>query len=108
MTLKDGSVSFFEQMHITSSQPNVFNAYPAGIGPSPFSESERTGGSITFANPEHDYPQLIAYRTIEAGLAARISSSDGSNVRDFDFIPCANQRAAPYSAMTGSPANRPA
>lgn len=90
VTLKDSSVSFFEQMHIAPGQPNVFNAYPAGIGPTPFPESERTGTSITFANPEHDYPQIIAYRTTEAGLSARISSGDGSDARDFDFIPCAD------------------
>jgi len=88
VTLKDGSVSFFEQMHIAPGEPGTFNAYPAGIGPSSFPESERTGASITFANPEHDYPQLIAYRTTDARLSARISSIDGSNARDFDFIPC--------------------
>jgi len=88
VTLKDGSVSFFEQMRIDPGSPAMFNAYPAGIGPSPFPEKARTGASITFANPDHDYPQVIAYRTTEAGLSARISLPDGLNARDFDFVPC--------------------
>ena len=88
VSLKDGVVSFFEQTRIDSGQPAVFNAYPAGKGPSPFPEISRTDASISFAEPAHDYPQLIVYRKTETGLSALISLEDGSNAQDFDFVPC--------------------
>ena len=38
---------------------------------------------MTFENGDHDYPQRIAYRRTEQGLAATISKLDGS--RPFEY-----------------------
>ncbi len=89
VSLQDNAVSFFEQTRIAPGPPAVFNAYPAGQGPSLFTERARTETSIEFANAEHDYPQVVAYWKTDLGLSARISLSDGSDQRDFAFVPCA-------------------
>ncbi|MEO1015531.1 MAG: DUF6265 family protein [Pseudomonadota bacterium] len=88
VAVADGAVGFFEQMRVDPGPPAVFNAYPAGAGPSPFTEIERGASSIVFANAEHDYPQRIAYTLGDPGLRARISLIDGSQPRDFVFEPC--------------------
>tara|TARA_R110000782_G_scaffold130410_1_gene222092 strand:- start:2328 stop:2774 length:447 start_codon:yes stop_codon:yes gene_type:complete len=90
VSLEDNAVTFFEQTRIAPGPSAVFNAYPAGEGPSPFTERARTRASIEFANAEHDYPQVVAYRQTDQGLAARISLADGSDARDFAFVPCAD------------------
>ena len=91
VSLQDDTVTFFEQTRIEPGPPAVFNAYPAGAGPSLFTERARTETSIEFANPEHDYPQVVAYRKTDQGLAAHISLADGSDPRDFVFHLCTRQ-----------------
>jgi hypothetical protein len=71
VSLQDDAVTFFGQTCIEPGPPAVFNAYPAGAGPSPFTERARTGTSIKFANAEHDYPQVVAYWKTGRGLAGR-------------------------------------
>ena len=53
VVLKDDHVLFFEQMRIDPAPMPVFNAYPRGQGPFPFTAIEVGEISVTFANPAH-------------------------------------------------------
>ncbi len=89
LTLKDGRVVFFEQMRIDRAEDGfVFNAYPRGEGPSLFRSVAVGATAITFENPDHDYPQRIAYMRDGDGLTARISLADGTNPNDWSFRSC--------------------
>ncbi len=88
LTLKEGGVSFFEQMHVQPGPLYVLNVYPKGIGPSKFVESLQGDQSVTFINGAHDYPQLIHYERQGDRLTAHIALEDGSNRRDFAYSAC--------------------
>lgn len=88
--LKAGKAGFFEQLRIDPGPAHVLNAYPAGEGPSPFTESQRGDQSIVFENPAHDFPQQISYSRDGDALNAHISLLDGSQRGDFNYVPCAN------------------
>ncbi len=85
---KDGAQVFFEQTRIDLGAPAIFNAYPAGQGPSAFTESARGAGTITFENAAHDYPQKIVYARGGQRLNAAVSLKDGSQVQTFAFQAC--------------------
>lgn len=87
-SLESERVAFFEQTRIEPGKPFVFNAYPAGTGPSPFPEVARSATSIEFANPDHDFPQRIRYARDADRLIATISLADGSDGQGFAFRPC--------------------
>jgi hypothetical protein len=44
--------------------------------------------SVTFENPQHDYPQRIAYTATKSGLAATISRMDGSRPTQYTWDRC--------------------
>lgn len=88
VVMQDDQVVFFEQMRIDPATPPVFNAYPAGAGPSAFPAIEIGEETITFANAEHDYPQKIRYWRDGAALRAQISLIDGDRPGSFDYLPC--------------------
>lgn len=89
VVLKDGHAVFFEQMRIDPAPLPVFNAYPTGNGPFPFAATTLSETSVTFANPDHDFPQKIKYWREEDVLRATISRMDGSSPGEFRFIACA-------------------
>lgn len=86
---KESHVIFFEQMRINSGPVPIFNAYPAGEGPFPFAATDISETSVTFANPDHDFPQMIKYWREDDRLRATISAIDGSSAGEFSFTPCA-------------------
>ena len=88
VVLKDGHAIFFEQMRIDPAPLPVFNAYPSGEGPFPFAAVELSEVSVTFANPEHDFPQKIKYWRDGETLHAVISHRDDSSAAEFSFTPC--------------------
>lgn len=94
LSLKGDAVTFFEQSRIdpgkAPGKAYVFNAYPAGKGPSAFTEIERSETSITFADPSHDYPQRIRYARDGNRMIAEISLIDGSKGQGFAFRRCRN------------------
>lgn len=70
----------FEHLRIVA-EPNgrlVFQAQPGGKATVAFAEESRSAGTITFANPAHDYPQRISYKRERDTLIATISMMDGS------------------------------
>jgi hypothetical protein len=85
---KNDHVIFFEQMRIDPAPLPVFNAYPAGEGPFAFVATELSETSITFADPEHDFPQKIKYWRSGEFLRATISLIDGSSAGEFSFTRC--------------------
>lgn len=91
VVLKNGHAIFFEQMRINPAPMPVFNAYPEGNGPFPFPAIALSETSVTFANPDHDFPQKIKYWRDGETLNATISRMDGSSPGAFRFTPCASE-----------------
>ncbi len=87
--LKDGRVSFFEQLRIEKTGTAwSFFAYPRGKGPTVFPASAMGANTVTFRNDKHDFPQVIRYRRNGAGLTVEISHASGTDTRRWDFVPC--------------------
>lgn len=87
-----GETVFFEMLHIQSTaEGTTLNAYPRGVGPTPFREIASDTASITFQNTAHDYPQNITYRREGSALNAVISLADGSNENRWQFTPCTRE-----------------
>ena len=89
--LQETEAVFFEQMRSDPGEAPTFNAYPRGIGPSPFPATETTNQAVIFANEEHDYPQRIHYWRDGDQLRAKISKIDGSYAGVFSFVPCGDE-----------------
>jgi hypothetical protein len=90
LSLKGGTVSFFEQSRIEPGKAFTFAVYPGGKGPLPFGEIERGASHIVFADPDHDYPQRIRYAREGDRMTAEISLMDGSRGQGFAFRRCSN------------------
>ena len=88
LVLNEGKVVFFEQMRIDPGAAPTFQAYPRGAGPSGFPAVAVTNASVTFANPDHDYPQKIKYTREGYALNAVISLIDDTQQGTFNFLPC--------------------
>lgn len=81
---RDGALRFFEQLRIMNSADGwVYAAYPKGVGPTEFFLEEAGDQSAVFLNPDHDYPQRIAYSRLENDLIMMISASDGGDARQW-------------------------
>lgn len=91
VVFNEGQVVFFEQMRIDPGAVPVFNAYPRGQGPSAFPAIDTSEHTVTFANPEHDFPQKIRYERAGESLRAVISKIDDSSQGHFDFVSCAEE-----------------
>ncbi|MGB3626466.1 MAG: DUF6265 family protein [Henriciella sp.] len=89
VTLRGGEAVFFEDLRIEMRDGKaVYIASPGGAPPTEFTETERGGISITFENPDNDYPQRIRYDLNRVALIATISLADGSKVRSFPMARC--------------------
>jgi hypothetical protein len=94
-SLQGGSLGFFEQARLdTRTTPATYVVTPNGQRPANFIENPAAfapaeGKSVTFDNPQNEYPQRISYRTEgKAGLGATISRLDGSQPQDFHWVRC--------------------
>ena len=67
-------------------------AYPSGQAPTTFAATSANADSVTFENPEHDFPQSITYRRRPDSLVASIQGEGSSGYRQIFFayrrIPC--------------------
>ncbi|MDX1644246.1 MAG: DUF6265 family protein [Thermoanaerobaculia bacterium] len=90
VVLSEGELAFFELLRIRRDEEGrwVYVAYPGGGAPTEFVADLRDRDSILFVNPEHDYPQEIAYRREGDRLFARISALGGADPRSFDKRAC--------------------
>ena len=86
-TVVDGMAREWEALRIDVIDGAVtYAAQPGGRPPILFKATELTDSSAVFANPAHDFPQRILYRTRGAdSLVARIEGGDGADVRGIDF-----------------------
>ena len=71
----------FEQLRLVAGADGVpvYMASPGGGAAVGFRLTQADGTSATFANPDHDFPQLIRYRRDGNEMIATISAADGSN-----------------------------
>lgn len=83
------TLKFWEQMQIRKQEDGSlsFFAQPLGKPPSEFPMVEAGDNAITFANPDHDYPQRIRYWRDGTKFHAEIALIDGSNAHQFTFHP---------------------
>lgn len=86
-TVAGGATREWESLQITVREGALtYAAQPGGRAPTFFTATDVTDSSVTFANPEHDFPQRILYRRLGSdSLIARIEGERGGQVRGIDF-----------------------
>jgi hypothetical protein len=96
-TMQGGKLAFFEQSRIDLRGARAaYTASPDGQRPVVFTEpalyptTPVAPNTVMFENPDHDYPQRIAYRATKKGLAATISRMDGSRPTEYAWQRCKN------------------
>ena len=77
---RDGRAVGFEFMRIARQQGTwTFLAQPGGGAVVAFPATTISGDSVTFANPQHDFPQRVTYRRVDADtLHARVDDGTAS------------------------------
>jgi ribonucleotide monophosphatase NagD (HAD superfamily) len=90
VVVADGAVEFYEVLRIVANQDGAlaYTAYPAGQSSTTFVEAAASNAYVLFSNPDHDYPQEIAYRLEGGRLFATISALNGQNSQTFDKRRC--------------------
>jgi hypothetical protein len=87
-TVKNGKTVEFEfmQLRVNTDGKLVFIALPSGQKETTFVASAVGKDSVTFENPQHDFPQKVIYRLESATrLIGRIEGNRGGTVRGIDF-----------------------
>jgi hypothetical protein len=86
-TVRGGQTVTHELMQIRERAPGelVFIASPAGQATTTFTLVAQGAGSVTFENPEHDFPQRVIYRRDGALLRARIEGTADGGEKGIDF-----------------------
>lgn len=94
-TTRDGRVTGHEFLRIVQEQGVlVYLAHPAGQPPARFPLAESNDTLVLFANPQHDFPQVIRYlRRGADSLVARVEGpARAGGTRGIDFpmarVPC--------------------
>ncbi|MDY6944470.1 MAG: DUF6265 family protein [Pseudomonadota bacterium] len=105
-TVKNGKTVEFEFVQLRSNAEGklVFIALPSGQKETTFVASALGKDSVTFENPQHDFPQKVSYR-VEPGdrLVARIEGIRGGALRSVAFP--MKRVACDELAGVGKPAN---
>ena len=82
---RNGKASF-EFLRIAETPDGItYFASPGGKEPRPFLLKEWTADSVTFENPDHDFPQRVVYRKVEGNLIARIEGSINGKVQSMEW-----------------------
>jgi hypothetical protein len=87
-TVKNGKTVEFEfvQLRVNAEGKLAFIALPSGQKETTFVASLVGKDSVTFENPQHDFPQKVIYRLQPDGrLVARIEGTRGGTLRGVDF-----------------------
>ena len=84
---KGDQVGHWEWMRIERGADGGLTFYgsPKGATPVGFRAIAADANSITFANPNHDYPQRVRYARSETGLDAEVSLADGRNPNRWSY-----------------------
>ena len=82
---RNGKASF-EFLRIAETPDGItYFASPGGKEPTPFLLKESTADSVTFENPDHDFPQRVVYRKVDGNLIARIEGSINGKVQSMEW-----------------------
>lgn len=87
-TVEKGKTVAFEFMEIRVLPDGklAFIAHPAGQGTTVFTALRASGSEVVFENPEHDFPQRVAYaKDGESKLRARIEGTEAGALRVIEF-----------------------
>ena len=87
-TVKSGKAVAFEfmQLRVNADGKLVFIALPSGQKEATFVATSVGVYSVTFENPQHDFPQKVSYRREPDGrLVGRIEGNRGGTLRGVDF-----------------------
>ncbi|MEM8634050.1 MAG: DUF6265 family protein [Pseudomonadota bacterium] len=87
----DGEVGFFEHMRLEVMEGRFDTLVVTGGRDGDvvrFERAETDDIWLRFINPDHNFPQVIQYATIEGVLVAEISTLTGDGVRRFEKKPC--------------------
>ena len=93
-TVRGGHLAEYELLLLYEEASGwIYEAHPSGQGTASFRSSAITDTSIIFSNPDHDFPQTIAYFRINSdSLLARIAGERGGQLRQVEFpyrrVPC--------------------
>ena len=84
---KGDQVRHWEWMRIERGADGSLTFYgsPKGAAAVGFRVIEADSKSITFANPNHDYPQRVRYAVTDTGLDAEVSLVDGSKPNSWSY-----------------------
>jgi hypothetical protein len=92
VSISGNKVQFYELLTINLSKDGLlYSAYPQGQVPTAFRATNIGENTVTFSNPEHDYPQQISYRRDGERLLAIISLTGGGKPNSFDKAKCTDQ-----------------
>lgn len=83
---RNGKISSYEFLRIIEKDGEIFYvAIPFGQKETFFKLTSMKEGEAVFENPEHDFPQRLAYkRAGEDGLTARVEAKVDGQVKGFD------------------------
>jgi len=93
-TVRGGQLAGYELLLLYEEASGwIYEAHPSGQPTASFRSSAITDTSIIFSNPDHDFPQTIAYFRIGSdSLLARIAGERGGQPRQVEFpyrrVPC--------------------
>ena len=92
---KGDEVRHWEWMRIERGTDGSLTFYgsPKGAAAVGFKAIETDATSITFANPDHDYPQRVRYVVTKDGLDAEVSLADGSKPNRWNYLRTAGAAA---------------
>ena len=84
---KGDTVRHWEWMRIERGTDGsvIFYGSPKGAPAVGFKAIESDAKSVTFVNPDHDYPQRVRYVVSETGLDAEVSLVDGSKPNRWSY-----------------------
>lgn len=84
---KAGRAMGFEFMRIAvdGNGTVVFWGSPGGSGAVPFALVEESATTVTFANPQHDFPKRISYRRDGDTLVATVTGDEPANAQSWTY-----------------------
>lgn len=87
-TVRNGKTAEHEflQIRLSAEGKIIYIALPSRQKEVTFTATSISEGSVTFENPQHDFPQRIIYKIMQGDrLVARIEGLRGGAVRRIDF-----------------------